>query len=177
MKKREIRQFIKRCNNGTEEAKKATTELSKNQIIEIRANIKSGYAKFDRWGVFLSFVALAIAVLALSDEKVEEKSNVILVCAGILLVVASITLILYFVDQFLKTRRIKALSYLDDYTDKSIQLSTNVHNFGTQCETIEQLRERHKKEMRQALKKWEELKRIAEEQIELYEMELSKDNK
>lgn len=52
MKKREIKRFIKRCNNGAKEAKKATMELNKEQIIEIRANIKSGYVKFDRWGVF-----------------------------------------------------------------------------------------------------------------------------
>lgn len=177
MKKREIRKFIRRCNNGAKEAKKATTELSKEQIIEIRANIKSGYVKFDRWGLFLSFVALAIAVLALADGKVKEKSNVILGCAGILLMAALIALILYFVDQSLKTRRIKALSYLDDYVNKSIEFSANLHDSGAQCETIEQIRERHKEELIQNLEQWKKQKDIVQKQIELYEAELNKDCK
>ena len=177
MKKREIKRFIKRCNNGAKEAKKATMELNKEQIIEIRANIKSGYVKFDRWGVFLSFVALAIAVLALSDEKVKEDAIAILGCAGILLIAALIALILYFVDQSSKSRRIKALSYLDDYADNSIELSANIHNSGEQCETVEELRERHKGEMRQNLEKWKKQKDIVEKQIELYETELNKGSK
>ena len=107
----------------------------------------------------------------------NNKSDNTFLIGYLILIVSFVAIVLYLVDQYKKARRIKALSYLDDYVDKSIGLSTNLHNSELQCETIEQLRQRHKQEMRQALKKWEEQKRIAEEQIELYEMELGKDNK
>lgn len=178
MKKKEIQNFVNECNKGVNEARNSVSKLNSTQIVELRANIKAELVKLDKWNIFLTFVALAIATLALSDcGCMNNKSDNTFLIGYLILIVSFVAIVLYLVDQYKKARRIKALSYLDDYVDKSIGLSTNLHNSELQCETIEQLRQRHKQEMRQALKKWEEQKRIAEEQIELYEMELGKDNK
>lgn len=178
MKKKEIHNFVKECNKGVNVARNSISKLNSTQIVELRANIKAELVKFDRWNIFLTFVPLAIAVLALSDcGCMNDKSNNIFLTGYQILIVSLVAMFLYLVDQCKKSRRIKALSYLDDYTNKSIELNANIHNSGERCETMEELRERHKEEMRQTLRKWDEQKRIAEEQIELYEMELNKDNK
>ena len=110
MKNNEIKEFVNKCNRSYECAKCTVLKMEEDEVIEYKAEIKAKLISFERWSIFISFVALAIATVGILKDG--AGFNV----AYIFLTLAAIALVLYFVDRHIMARWIKALSYLEDYS-------------------------------------------------------------
>lgn len=175
MQKDFIDEFVKKCNKGAIEAKRAVQELSADEIIELKAELKVKSIHSDKWIVlFISFLTSVIAVLPLISEMTGANKDDIAMLGFGILVVQIIVIAVYAWNRCRKaSARERAQSYLEDYSKKEQKVEKVQMQETLSIETFEQITNRQKRERELALVEWEKKRNYINEQIVLFQDSLS----
>lgn len=174
MKKKFMDEFVNKCKKGVVEAKRAVQELSDDEIIELRAEMKAKIVHLDKWvELFLPFLALIVSAVALFGNMMDADKNTIVFVAVILS--GFIALIVAAINRLKKGNIERAQSYLEDYSKKEQKVQMQ-EDFT--IETFEEISNRQKKERELVLAEWKRKRTYINEQISLFESSLamSKEN-
>lgn len=169
MQKEFIDEFVKKCDKGAVEANRAIQELSDVQIIELKAELKAKSIHSEKWSVlFIPFLTSVIAELALIIDMPEANPNRIALIGFVLLICQVAGIVLH---GWLRCKddapRVRALSYLDDYSKKDQQVERVDIANSSFLETFEQIEDRQRRERELMLIEWEKRRNYVNEQIVL----------
>lgn len=169
MKKKFMDEFVNKCEKGVVEAKRAVQELSDDEIIELRAEMKAKIVHLDKWvELFLPFLALIVSAVALFGNMMDADKNTIVFVAVILS--GFIALIVAAINRLKKGNIERAQSYLEDYSKK--EQKVQMQEVFT-IETFEEISNRQKKERELVLAEWKRKRTYINEQISLFESSLA----
>lgn len=162
MDKKRVKEIIKNCNKGIDQAEVEIKKLLPKEIIELKAKLKGKNVHFDKWIlIVIPFISIAISMLSIIINVDGTNKSWIGILAGILLTVAIVSLFIHIINQHAKEETLVTLCYLEEYT-----------NIGKEIESYEQIENRQKDETKQLLKIWKKKEQYAKEQVDLLEKSL-----
>lgn len=163
MDKNTIKETIKSCNKGIDDAETSIAGLTAKEIIELKAKLKGRSIHYDKWILILiPFTSMTIAALAAMLSDPDSNKVWVEICIFILLVLAVVVFCLHIKNQLEKEKDVITLNYLEELADSSNKA----------IESYEELEKKQKIERKQLLEEWKKKEKYAQEQVTLIEKSL-----
>lgn len=162
---------VQDINKNICEAREAIKTLSREAIIELRAELEGSKVYFDKWVSFMAYFAGMIAILALKTDWVDNH------LVAILMIINALSMIIQCIVGYRNAQKVKALSILNDIVEENKSIQNIETSDDIVIENYECLIQKQLKERERILIEWKNKQNYVNEQVALFEASLSYNEK